>query len=189
MPKESDAALAARVEALNLSLWTGDPVYCWDLDSTVCSTVHRRHMVPAVKAAVAVVGENAWDDYAMACADDTPIAGTVELMHELKNRSTRVIHIAISGRSGLAEQLTYEWLQKHAVPLDGVLLRAHGDHTPNGKYKTRVLKALKAAGADVRLFFEDWSEAAAEIGRETGIPVVGINPFDPEEFPAKQGAI
>lgn len=173
MPKESDAALAARVEALNLSLWTGVPVYCWDLDSTVCHTLHRHHMVDAIRA-----GQDSWDNYAMRCVDDTPIAGSVALMRELKGR-----HIAISGRSGCAEELTYAWFRQHDVPVDAALLRIDGDHTPNGLYKVRVLRALKAAGADVRLFFEDWDEAAGEIETATGIPVVGINAF----YPAKTG--
>lgn len=178
MPRESDESLAERIFNLR-GVLADSPVYCWDLDSTVCSTVHRRHMVPAIKE-----GLSTWDDYAMACPDDIPIAGTVALMRELKGT-----HIAISGRSALAEDLTYAWLEKHAVPLDAVILRAHGDHTPNGKYKVRVLKTLRATGADIRLFFEDWDEAAKEIAEGAGIPVVGINPFDPAELGERQGAL
>ena len=177
MPRESDEHLAGRIAGLR-DVIAGDPLYCWDLDSTVCSTLHRRHMVPAIAA-----GESTWDEYAMRCADDVPVAGSVALMRELKGS-----HVAISGRSGLAEELTWQWMRKHDVPLNGLLLRAYGDHTPNGAYKIRVLRALREAGADIRLYFEDWAEVAWQVSEETGIPVVGINPFDPAELGERQGA-
>jgi hypothetical protein len=191
VPKESDAALEARIREQVIPLVSDHggipqllwhPVYAWDLDSTVASTVHRRHLVEEIRLG----GPATWDDYAMLCPDDTPLDGTVALMRELGHRG---VHVVISGRSGLAEALTWQWFEKHDVPVAAALLRIHGDHTPNGEYKSRVLNAMRRLDITVRLFFEDWSEAAAEIGAKTGIPVVGINPFDPEEFPAKQGAI
>lgn len=176
MPRESDQSLAIRVAGMGRLLQDG-PVYGWDLDSTVCSTVHRRHMVEAIRRDAELAGEDAWDRYAMACADDTPIVGSVALMRQLPGT-----HVAISGRSGCAAELTRAWIKQHDVPLDAVLLRLQGDHTPNGVYKVRVLKALQQAGAYVPLFFEDWGEVAAQVYAETGIPVVGINPFDPVEY-------
>lgn len=180
MPKESDESLIARVSLLGEAGLLNGPVYGWDLDSTICSTVHRRHMVDAIRD-----GKATWDEYAMQCADDTPIAGSVALMRELGLGT----HIAISGRSGRALDLTHAWLARHDVPLDAVMLRQDGDHTPNGAYKVRVIRALQSGGADIRLFFEDWKEAAEHIAAETGLPVVGINPFDPEELGERQGAI
>jgi hypothetical protein len=190
MPRESDEALLKRIEARVIPLVSDyggiprgswKPVYAWDLDSTIASTVHRRHMVDAIRAG----GGITWDDYAMKCADDVPIAGSVALMRELRGGC----HVIISGRSGQAEELTWTWLEQHDVPADAALLRIHGDHTPNGIYKIRVLNALKALGAEVRLYFEDWREVATQIEKETGIPVVGINPFDPDELGERQGAI
>jgi hypothetical protein len=181
MPRESDAALQERIR-YNVPLPAirhHAPVYAWDLDSTVASTVHRRHLVDAIR-----VGESTWDSYAMMCADDTPIAGSVALMHELGG-----IHIVVSGRSAGALDLTEAWFRQHNVPIRAALLRQQGDHTPNGIYKVRVLKTMLEMGVNVRLFFEDWGEVAVQIAAETGIPVVGINPFDPEELGERQGAI
>lgn len=193
MPKESDAALRARIRekvipvisdsgGIPKSLWR--PVYGWDLDSTVASTVQRRHMVEAIRADALLAGEGAWDRYAMACADDAPVLGSVALMRELPG-----VHVAISGRSGCAEELTWNWFDQYEVPVSAALLRIDGDHTPNAKYKVRVLLAMQEMGINVKLFFEDWKEAAEAVAGETGIPVVGINPFDPESFPARAGAI
>lgn len=193
MPRESDQALAERIRTQVIPVVSDNwhipqlswkPVYCWDLDSTIASTVQRRHMVEEIRADAALAGEGAWDRYAMACADDAPITGSVALMRELRGP-----HVVISGRSGCAAQLTQAWFEYHDVPVHATLLRAEGDHTRNGLYKVRVIEALRKAGVTVSLFFEDWKEAAEEIAARTGVPVVGINPFDPAEFPARQGAI
>ena len=175
MPKTPDAVLddMVRTEA---GWWLAQhrPVIGWDLDSTLCSTVHRRDMVPAIKAG----GPDAptWCDYSLQCADDEPVHGSVALMREMGWYT----HIAVSGRSLLAYDLTWEWVKKHQVPLSAVILRPSEDHSPNGIWKTRVLQALRRNGADVRLYFEDWKESAEQIRCETGIPVIGINPFDGE---------
>ena len=50
----------------------------WDLDSTLCSTMHRRHLVPEIKA-----GRATWDDYSDLCVNDEPIAGAVALARML----------------------------------------------------------------------------------------------------------
>jgi hypothetical protein len=159
---------------------TRRPVIAWDLDSTVRSTAHRRYLVPEIHA-----GRAEWADYAMLCADDTPIEGSVALMREMRGYS----HIAVSGASDCSRELTAKWTRKHFVPLRGILMRPEGDHAPNGTWKVAALLALQRAGADIRLFFEDWVESARQVREETGIAVVGINPFDPVEasaFPPEQ---
>jgi hypothetical protein len=157
------------------SLANGRPVMLWDLDSTVCRTVHRRHLVPLIRE-----GKATWDQYAMMCADDEPIEGSVALMRLLATGPGAYRHIAVSGRGSSAAELTWGWTARHGVPLAAIILRPSGDHTPNGTWKVGVIRALQRAGADIRLCFEDWAAAAAVIRAETGIPVVGINPFDPE---------
>ncbi len=167
MARESNEHLADRIFDIRGTL-ADVPVYAWDLDSTVCSTMNRRYLVEQIRE-----GKATWDDYAMECSGDTPIVSSVALMRELKGS-----HIAISGRSGKAEGLTYAWFVKYKVPIDAVLLRVEGDHSKNGDYKVRVLQALQRSGADIRLFFEDWDEVAKKVFAETGIHVVCINPVD-----------
>lgn len=157
----------------------GFPVVAWDLDSTVRNTVHRRYLLPAIRA-----GEATWDDYSMLCADDPPIPGTVKLVRLMDDAG--YANIAISGASGAALELTRQWCRKYEVPMDDFVLRPEGDHTPNGVWKTTALDKLKAAGLDVQLFVEDWEAAAKYIAAETGIPVLGINPFDEDAVTTTQ---
>lgn len=148
------------------------PLWLWDLDSTVRSTEHRRWIIPDI-----VAGNATWEDYSMLCSGDTPIEGSVALMREAKD----VSHIAVTGSYECARNLTSIWLGKNDVPLSAVVMRPNGYLLDNEKWKVMVVQALWRAGADIRLFFEDWPGIAAYIKQETGIPVVGINPFYPAE--------
>ncbi len=151
----------------------------WDLDSTLCRTVHRRHLIPAIKA-----GEATWDDYSDLCPEDEPIPGAVVLARMLWRAGH--VQYAISGRSARAKDQTLSWFMRHDVPMDHVILRPAGDTTENGLFKVRQLNELRYKGVEFCLFLEDWGPAAAFITEQTGIPVLGVNPFDPE--PA-QGAV
>jgi len=171
----SDQALDELVKA-KLGSWLEWPLAGWDLDSTLCDTLHRAPMVERIRSGRELV---TWDDYSMLCSDDLPIEGSVALLREMAYGPGALPGIAISGRSMCAEDLTWEWLKKHKVLLRAVILRPDGDHTPNGVWKSRVILSIKRLGGNVRLFFEDWDKAAEVIRKETGVPVVGINPFYP----------
>lgn len=145
----------------------------WDLDSSVCSTLHRRSLIPEIRA-----GRATWHDYSLLCLDDEPIEGSVELMRLMVQLNPRIGHVAISGRSVRALDLTEQWAWKHAVPFSRYMLRP--DDQENGSWKVDCIRQLEAEGHKVRLFVEDWAPAARYIREHTGVPVLGVNPFDPE---------
>jgi hypothetical protein len=149
-------------------------VVCWDLDSTLADTVHRQHMVDAVRAG----GEGAptWDDYSLQCMNDDPIDGSVALLRLLYPYYLQ--HI-VSGRGEIAHDLTQVWLGRHSIPVDHVELRK-GD-TDNALFKIRYIRHLQATGYRVALFCEDHGPAGEEIEEATGVPVLGVNPFYPLE--------
>lgn len=169
-----------------LGEWLAWPLAAWDLDSTVANTLHRAPMVKRIRSGKEVV---TWDDYSMLCADDLPIEGSVALMREWRGPGA-LPHVAISGRSMCAEDLTWAWIRQHDVPLKAIMLRPDGDHTPNGTWKARVIQSIHRQGGSVRLFFEDWDKAAEVITKETGVPVVGINAFyPPREDPRNENPL
>jgi hypothetical protein len=145
----------------------------WDLDSSVCSTMHRRSLIPEIRA-----GRKTWHDYSLLCLDDEPIEGAVALMGFMTQMNPRVGHIAISGRSVRALDITKQWASDHRVPFSRFMLRP--DDEDNGKWKVRCIRQLEDEGHTVRLFVEDWAPAARYIREQTGVPVLGVNPFDPE---------
>lgn len=152
-----------------------DEVIGWDLDSTVASTVHRRYLIPKIRA-----GEATWDDYSVLCTEDDPIEGSIELMKLMDEMNPWVRHVAISGRSERAMSRTVTWCTDHGAPFFRYMLRPDGDYTPNGEWKVRCIRNLESEGYRVRLFFEDWDQTAKYIREHAKVPVVGINPFDPD---------
>ena len=143
------------------------PVVLWDLDSTLCNTAHRQPMIPLIKAKAGPT----WEDYSMACVDDTPVEATIALVRLLHGT---IQQFGVSGRSSAARELTLDWFKRHDVPLDELYLRPAGDHTPNGRYKVGVVRQLRANGLEVALFVEDWAETADYIREKTGVPVLTV---------------
>jgi hypothetical protein len=149
-------------------------VVLFDLDSTLCNTLHRQSMIPEIQA-----GAKTWEDYSLACMDDSPIEGAVLLARMLW--PLHKIGIA-SGRNEAARTLTTRWLDLQAVPYDRLLLRPEGDYTENGLLKVRWIREYQAAGYDVAMFVEDWPETAETIRAATGVPVLVVNPCYPDEM-------
>jgi hypothetical protein len=149
-----------------------DTAVIYDLDSTLCHTLHRWHLSPMKDPA------KTWADYAAACVNDTPLPGTLARMRlDWKHHQ---VHIC-SGRDASALQATEEWLAAHDACYDFLRLRGEGDRRPNEVLKVDYVQEVRRAGVDVVLFYEDWGLAAHAIWKQTGVPVLGVNPFYPSE--------
>jgi hypothetical protein len=144
----------------------------FDLDSTARNTRHRWHLAP-------VAPDTNWDPYALACADDLPIEGTLALARLLY--PAHQVHFC-SGSNACSRQVTLDWLGRHRVPYDAVYQRPTGDHRPNLEVKVGYIQSLRAAGTEVVLAVEDHPDVAAAIPGLTGVPVLGVNPFYPEDL-------
>lgn len=145
----------------------------FDRDSTLGGTRHRWHLSPMRDPA------SSWARYAAACIDDPPIPGTVAAarLHYPHHQ----IHVC-SGMDGSAWDANLWWLRLHGIPFDGVRLRPAGDtEIPNADLKVSYILELRSRGIETVLFYEDWGPAAEEIHARTGVPVVGVNPFYPED--------
>lgn len=148
----------------------GRPLVLWDLDSTLCNTQHRHWFAAEVRE-----GKSTWDDYSMLCADDVPVPGALALMRQMDRHA----HAALSARSECARGLTETWVRAYSVPLDGLILLPDlalgGSNT--GLWKAGEIRKLLDQGFSPVLMLEDNRDNAACIMRETGIPVLGVNPL------------
>lgn len=166
-------------------------VILWDLDSTLCNTMHRQAMVPAIRASNNT--GPTWVDYSLACVGDTPVEGAVALVRLLASSTYtdpdgehhQYRQFGVSGRNRAAEAATRQWLRRYEVPLDDVILRADDDDTENGLFKVRIILSLREAGHDVVLFMEDWTETAAVIREKTGVPALVVK----GEYIEEQGSV
>lgn len=144
------------------------PVALWDLDSSLCDTQHRHWIIPLIKQK-----QKNWDDYSMLCDGDAPIPGPVTIMRELDNHW----NFALSGRAECARERTVEWAQKHAVPLNSFILRPTGSRLNIGVWKVSKIRYLMTLGFTITFMAEDNAEIARRIHEETGVTILGLNPF------------
>jgi len=143
----------------------------FDLDSTLCDTDHRSHLISRE-------GGTDWDAYSNACSGDTPVQGVVTLVQLLVAGGAEA-H-ALSGRKVSALSQTTEWLEKHSIPISRVWLdeSAQGDYVPgqhsHEKYKLARLREIeKITGRKVVLHIDDWASVAATF-EKAGIPCVCV---------------
>lgn len=151
-------------------------IVCFDLDSTLASTYHRQHIITDIRA-----GTKTWEDYAMACADDTPIEGTVRLARMFHRAGYAIV--IVTGRNDVARELTMAWLDNHEIPFHALIMRPKGDQTKNEKYKVDTVQGIISDGYKVALCIEDYPLAAEAIRNETGTPVLLVNANYPVNSP------
>jgi predicted secreted acid phosphatase len=143
-------------------------VVVFDLDSTLADTRPRRHLCPTVNP------ERTWEDYAQGCANDLPIAGGIRLLHLLWDAG-HSIHI-LSWRSNSARELTIDWLARHNVVHDKLILRMPTDTDDSTAFKVDYLQRLIRIGHTPQLVVEDWPATATAIETATSVPVLCLNP-------------
>lgn len=127
------------------------PVVVFDLDGTLADTRHRAHLIAKGGDA-----DPDWHAYSLACPNDTPIAGAVELARLLDNLGCSIV--LVSGRSDAAYDETVGWLDVHGVPYDALHMRAAGDHRPNEVIKAELAVALSLEAA-IALWVDDYPTA------------------------------
>lgn len=152
----------------------------FDLDSTLCNTGHRHHMIDRVNG-------TDWDAYSMACVDDVPVAGLVTACRLLALVPNIVIH-GLSARMEVANENTMKWMAQHGVPLEKVWLddRGVGDYKPgytHADYKLERLRQIeKATGMKVILHFDDYPDVGYVFDK-AGIPTVCVRtPQEIDEY-------
>lgn len=149
------------------------PIVTVDLDSTLCDTGHRHHLIDR---------ENGtdWVAYSMACKDDTVVEATARLVRILS--VTHDVHY-VSGRDVEAHDLTCEWIESNLLPKDGVWLQhreVEGEHHADYKLR-RIREVEEATGQTVVLHLDDWELVKVRLEQD-GIPTICVR--TPQEVSA-----
>lgn len=142
---------------------------CVDLDSTLCDTSHRHHLV--------LQGDERqntdWLAYSMACEHDAPIDGTCRLVRLLAPHYRVVL---VSSRDEQARGLTEAWLAAQGIPFDELILGGV-DGAPAGlaDFKVHHVGALLQRGEQVALVIDDMPGLPAAM-ESLGVPVLTVRP-------------
>jgi hypothetical protein len=98
-----------------------------DLDHTVSNAFWRDSMI----------GVESWDKYHEESQHDKPFKNVANLINSLA--SVGYVIIGITGRNEKFRQLTTNWLLKHRIDVDELLMRPDGNFEKNGIVKIKLI--------------------------------------------------
>lgn len=135
--------------------------YVFDLDGTLASVAHRRHLLPDYKA------------FNKACVNDAPIQDVVNLLLELLRGDNRIE--IWSGREDDTREDTLFWLKEVcAIPVDEIVVRMR----PSGDYRAdEVLKGEWLADGIPDMIFDD-RQKVVDMWRKNGVTCAQVAPGD-----------
>lgn len=139
-----------------------------DIDGVIADTSARQHLLDGP-------GRRDWDAFFAAAGGDRPLTAVPALL-EVIDRSLGVV--LVSGRPDWLVDTTVDWLARHGVRWDALVVRRPGDRTPASRFKMRVLRALVSAGHRVVLAIDDDS-AVVDAYRQVGLPTLHPGPDRP----------
>lgn len=108
-----------------------------DIDHTLSDAFHRDGMI----------GVETWDAYHAASIDDEPLHDVCGLVRALALQG--YAPVGLTSRPAKWRQLTNQWLIRHGVPLDTILMREGEDYRPSAEMKTAL--ALEYFGGEEAL--------------------------------------
>lgn len=139
-----------------------------DLDGTLCNAGHRDHH--------AVAGQ--WDEFHSRLMDDEPwpdVKAFLDLFWSASSESENYHIIGLTGRPEQWRGKTYEWLQKHSIALDALLMRPDRDWSPDAELKPRLLESYAPSKEDVLFILED-REKVVDAWRNLGYNCWQVRP-------------
>src|SRR5262245_34724513 len=137
-----------------------------DIDHTLSDAIWRDHLISAAKET------GSWDHYHSLGYKDQPHVSVCSLVRSFY--ALRWGITAITGRPEKWRDQTRIWLQKHQVPVDELLMRPHGDHTPSGLMKVRIIRQNFPDLSQVAFILEDRPDCVAEL-KKLGIPILQVH--------------
>lgn len=108
-----------------------------DLDGTLACGQHRLHLLPSQENRHRT---ECWDEFNLACSNDAPITDTIKIVNSLFKQGHEVI--ILTGRCDVAKDLTIQWLEKHRVHYDRLIMREAGDHRQDIVLKESILREI-----------------------------------------------
>lgn len=103
-----------------------------DLDGTLCNSGHRDHL--------AVAGQ--WDEFHSKLMDDEPwpdVKAFLDLFWTVTSETEKYAIVGLTGRNEQWRGKTLEWLSKHELFMDELLMRPDKDFTSDAELKPRML--------------------------------------------------
>jgi hypothetical protein len=133
-----------------------------DIDGVLADTSARQHLLERPGG-----GRN-WDAFFAAAGDDLPYSEVPAMTRDLPADTAVVL---VSGRPDWLADLTVDWLTRHGMRWDLLLVRRRGDRTGAAHFKRAVLSGVRDAGFVVAVAIDD-DERVTTMYVAEGIPTV-----------------
>ena len=124
----------------------------FDIDGVLADATHRQHYLQS--------RPKDWQGFFRAVGDDGPIARGIDLVREAGREGPVVL---LSGRPESTRAATEEWLARHGVAHDRLVLRPEGDYRAAAVAKAELLSAVAAPG-EVSAVWDDDASVVAALG-------------------------
>jgi hypothetical protein len=136
----------------------------FDVDGVLSDASARQHHLEGP-------GRRDWQSFFEAAKDDALIDEISALTEVI---DAHLVVVLLTARPTQIDQLTLEWLERHDVRWDLLVMRPEGDRRPSPDAKRMAVHELRAGGFDLRLAFDDDRRNVAMFQAE-GVPCVYIH--------------
>jgi hypothetical protein len=180
MPSQQDDAAGLPSQATRSNWWwraqplAGGPAAVFDLDGVLSDAARRQHFLQGPT--------RDWDGFFAACGDDPLIEEIARLLHLLDPVLAVVL---LTGRPTWVQPHTVTWLRRYGLRWDLLVMRDAGDYDAAREFKRRSVAALREAGFDLAISFEDDRRNVAMF-RAEGVPCVYVHSGYFEPPPARR---
>ncbi|MGH9224947.1 MAG: hypothetical protein ACRD2W_14500 [Acidimicrobiales bacterium] len=136
----------------------------FDIDGVLSDATGRQHFLEGP-------GRKDWKGFFDACSED-PVIEEVVRLTELLDRDATVV--LLTGRPVRVRRLTLDWLTRHGVRWDLLVMRPSGDYGASLDFKRKTIAELRDLGFDLRLAFED-DIRNKQMFQSEGVPCVYLH--------------
>jgi len=133
-----------------------------DIDGVLADSSARQHLLERPGG-----GRN-WEAFFAAAGDDLPYSEVPAMTRDLPTDTAAVL---VSGRPDWLADLTVDWLTRHGLRWDLLLVRRRSDRTGAARFKRAVLSGVRDAGFVVAMAIDD-DERVTTMYVAEGIPTV-----------------
>lgn len=139
----------------------------FDLDGTLALIQRRRELASSS-------GKFNWDVFFTPdnIELDEPNWAVIKCFHALQKAGYNTV--IFSGRDDITKQKTVEWLEKYGMKVSLLVMRAHGDYTPDDVLKKQWLNQYFPNRSEVLCVFDD-RDKVVSMWRSEGIDCFQVN--------------
>ena len=135
----------------------------FDIDGVLADAQGRQHLIEG--------SQRDWKGFFARCGEDAPILSSVRLLDVV---DADVAVVLLTGRPLGVQDATIQWLDRHGLRWDVLVMRDRGDYSNSLVFKQQSARFLKARGFELVLAVED-DRRNCEMFEEEGVPALYIH--------------